>query len=145
MKSYDEAIAEFQADEPVVMDPSLPEGIKQLLLSLVNPANLPFSRELWAYRLSENIARVDEPMLVVIGRKDIQIDWKADGGALEDATAHKTGVSFAYPKNANHVLKHEETPIDELTAQAAGLRYNAPDAELDEEAADAIITWLEKQ
>lgn len=145
MKSYDKAIAEFQADEPVVMDPSLPEGVKQLLLSLENPANLPFSRELWAYRLPDYIAQVDEPMLVVIGKKDIQIDWKADGGALEDATAHKTGVSFAYPENANHVLKHEETPSDELTAQYAGLHYNAPDAELDGEAADAIFTWLERQ
>ena len=42
-------------------------------------------------------------MLVVIGKKDLQIDWKVDGTALENATAHKTAVSFSYPKNANHV------------------------------------------
>ena len=59
-------------------------------------------------------------MLVVIGKKDIQINWKVDGKALEDATAEKADVSFVYPENANHVLKHEELPIEELSAQYVG-------------------------
>ena len=145
MKHYDEAIAEFLASRPIVIDPSLPEVIRPLLRSLENPTNLPFSRELWNYSLPEYISRVTEPMLVVIGKKDLQIDWKIDGGALEKATAQKSAVSFAYPENANHVLKHEEMPIENLTAQYVGLRYNAPDAELDEAAANVIINWLNEQ
>ena len=67
MKPYDYAIADFLANKPMRIDASLPEGIKMLLQSLENPANLPFSRELWMYGLAEFIAKVSEPMLVVIG------------------------------------------------------------------------------
>ncbi len=145
MKPYDDAIADFLANKPVTMDASLPEGIKMLLRSLETPANLPFSRELWTYRLSEYIAKVNEPILLAIGKKDIQVDWKIDGKILENATAQKTVVSFVYPENANHVLKHEVTPREALNAQYVSLHYNAADAELDEEAAGAIYDWLKKQ
>ena len=145
MKPYYDAIAQFLANKPIVMDASLPEGIKLLLRSLGNPANLPFSRELWTYKLSEHIESVTEPIIVVIGKKDIQVDWKIDGELLENATAKKTAVSFVYPENANHVLKHEDKPLTELNAQYVSMQYNAPDAELDEEAADAIFNWLRKQ
>jgi uncharacterized protein len=145
MKPYDDAIAEFLSSRPVVMDPSLPDGIKLLLRGLENPNNLPFSRELWNYSLPDYIAGVDDPMLVVIGKKDIQIDWKIDGGALQAATAKKTAVSYAFPENANHVLKHEEMPLEKLTAEYVASHYNAPEAALDEEAADAIFSWLDGQ
>jgi alpha-beta hydrolase superfamily lysophospholipase len=145
MKPYDDAVADFLANKPIVIDSSLPIGIKLLLQSLENPANLPFSRELWIYSLPEYLAKVNEPILVVIGKKDIQVDWKIDGEALENATAQKTAVSFVYPENANHLLKHEEAPREALTAQYVSLHYNAPDAELDGEAANAIFSWLKKQ
>ncbi|MGI0091912.1 MAG: alpha/beta hydrolase family protein [Nitrososphaerales archaeon] len=145
MKHYDEAIADFLASKPIVIDPSLPEAMRPLLRSLENPTNLPFSRELWAYSLPEYIARVSEPKLVVIGKKDIQIDWKIDGGALENVTALNTGAMFAYPENANHVLKHEEKPVEKLTAEYVSLHYNAPDAELDQEAANDTFNWLNER
>jgi len=43
------------------------------------------------------------------------------------------------------VLKHEVKPLEEITAQYAGLSYNAPNAELDSEVANAILNWLNKQ
>lgn len=144
MKYYDEAIAGFQDNRPVAINPSLPEGIKNILLSLETPANLPFSRELWAYSLMDHIAKVYEPLLVVIGKKDIQVDWEAEGKALEKATAQNSGVSFVYPENANHILKHEETPKEKLTGQYVSLNYNAESVELDEEAVNTIINWLKK-
>ncbi len=143
MKKYDEAIASFIACKPMVPEASLPEGIRQLLLSLSSPVNLPFALELWTYDPTEAIAQVDEPMLVVIGKKDIQCDWQADGNALETATAKKINVTYTYPENANHVLKHDETPREQLTAQAA-LNYNEPDRELDQQTANTIIGWLRK-
>ncbi len=145
MKPYDDAIADFLANKPMTIDPSLPEGIKLLLHSLETPANLPFSRELWMYRLSEYISKINEPMLVVIGKKDIQVDWNVDGKLLENATAKKAVVSFVYPENANHVLKHEEMPRESLNAQYVSLHYNAPEAELDKEAANTLYRWLNKQ
>ena len=107
MRHYDEAIAEVVAGEEVTPDPSLPKGVQKLLRSLTTPANQPFSRELLGYDLTETIGEVHEPILVVIGKKDIQVDWKLDGGALERATAGVGDVSFAYPEGANHVMKHE--------------------------------------
>jgi hypothetical protein len=142
MKCYDEAIAIFMAGNPVVPDQSLPEGIKQLLRSLTFPGNLPFSRELWNYDLSEFIPKVKEPILILIGKKDIQVDWQADGNALEAATAKEGAVSFAYPENANHVLKHEGKPREKLIAREVGLLYNAEGQKLDQEAANLISSWL---
>ena len=144
MKKYDEAVTVFVAGKPVIPDASLPEGIRMLLLSLASPANLPFARELWTYDPAQFIAQVDEPILVLIGKKDIQVDWQADGKALEGATAKKTNMTFLYPDNANHVLKHDETPREQLTAQAA-LRYNASDLELDQQTANTIINWIKSQ
>ena len=144
MNHYDEAIAAFLTGKQMVIDPSFPEGVRQLLHALENPASLPFARELWTYNLPEHLANVNEPVLVVIGRKDLQIDWQADGKALEIATAKKPAVTFAYPENANHVLKHEETPREKLTGRYIMEHYNAADAELDEEATNTIISWLKK-
>ena len=144
MNHYDEAIAAFIAGKPMVIDSSLPEGVQQLLHSLESPVNLPFSKELWAYNLPEYVAKVNEPVLVVIGKKDLQIDWEVDGKALEKATAKKPSVTFAYPENANHVLKHEETPRENLTAPYVMEHYNATDAVLDDEATNTIFSWLKK-
>jgi pimeloyl-ACP methyl ester carboxylesterase len=145
MKSYDDAIAEFLANKPMTKDIALPEDIKPIILSLQNPANLPFTRELWTYSLPEHLSKLDVPTLVVIGKKDIQVNWKIDGHELEKATAKKNDMSFIYPKNANHVLKHEVKPLEEITAQYAALRYNAPDAELDRESVNAILNWLKTE
>jgi uncharacterized protein len=145
MKLYDAAIDEFLAGRPMTLDSGLPDAIKPLLRALENPANLPFSRELWAYSLPEQLAKVQEPFIVVIGKKDIQIDWKIDGGPLERATVQNPATFFSYPENANHVLKHEDLPREKLTAEYVGAHYNAPDAVLDRETVDRIVNWLKGQ
>ena len=82
------------------------------------------------------------PVLVVIGQKDIQVDWQADGGRLQKAVAGRHDVDFIFPENANHVLKHEPRPRPELDAAEVAARYNAPDAVLDSEPVAAILAWL---
>ncbi|MGZ4936931.1 MAG: alpha/beta hydrolase family protein, partial [Halobacteriota archaeon] len=131
MTHYDNCIAAFIAGEPMVPDASLPEGVKNLLLSLTAPTNLPFARELWLENPADLIAGVSEPILVVIGKKDIQVDWRSDGAALEAATAKNGNATFAYPENADHVLKHEEQPRNKLVAADVATRYNADDRVLD--------------
>jgi hypothetical protein len=116
MKRYDESIAAFEADEPMVPDASLPEGVQNLLRSLTVPANLRFVRELWVENPADHIADVPELILVVIGKKDIQTDWQSDGGALEAATAKNGNATFFYPDCADHILKHEEQPREALVA-----------------------------
>ncbi|MFI5776833.1 alpha/beta hydrolase family protein [Nocardia sp. NPDC051570] len=142
LASYDTAIARFLAGEPIDPDPTLPEGVLTLLLSLENPANLPFARELWEADAATPLARVDLPVLVIIGRKDVQVDWQADGEPLRRAAEGHENVTFLFPENANHVLKHEPRPLSELAGAPVALGYNASDTHLDPETVAAIIAWL---
>lgn len=145
MKRYDACIEAFVAGKPMVPDPSLPEGVRDLLRSLETPVNLPFARELWLEDPADLIAHVSDPILVVIGKKDIQVDWRKDGGALETATAGSGNVTFAYPENADHVLKHEPRPREDLTAVEVGAHYNAEGRALDPDALSIITEWLVEQ
>lgn len=145
LQLYDEAIARFLLGQPANPDASLPEGVRQLIRGLENPLNQPFARELWTYSLAEHIARIAEPILVLIGKKDVQIDWKVDGSALAAATVGKENITLAYPESANHVLKHEERPREELSGATVGLGYNAPGAQLDAEAVHVVTEWLAQQ
>jgi uncharacterized protein len=145
LKHYDRAVEDFLAGRSIVIDPSLPKGFEQLFRSLESPFNLPFSRELWTYNLSEYIKQVTDPILVLIGKKDVQVDWQLDGKPLEDALLQNTQALVAYPENANHVLKHEELPREKLSPEYVGARYNADDAQLDNETANIIFKWLAKQ
>lgn len=144
MALYDAAIAGFIAGRAVEPDPSLPEGVGMLLLSLSTPANLPFARELWETDISEWLQDISKPVLILIGKKDIQTDWQLDGGALEEAVKGQDNVTFNYPENASHALKYEEKSRDQL-GPADGVTYNAEDWVLDPETLEAIQTWLASQ
>jgi pimeloyl-ACP methyl ester carboxylesterase len=139
---WDEAIAAFVAGEPAELDPALPESVQQVWAGLTAPANQPFSAELLAVQPAELLAAITAPTLVIIGQKDIQIDSEADGAVLEAAAGDN--VTFSYPPNANHVLKLEEKPAEELTA-ADGATYNAADRVLDPETVQIILDWLAEQ
>jgi uncharacterized protein len=116
--------------------------MRALLLALATPLNLPFARELWSANPSDLIAQVQEPVLVVIGRKDIQADWQADGGALERAAAENGNAEFAYPEEADHVLKHEDRPLDAIAAAGIGTHYNREGRTLDAATLTVITSWL---
>ena len=139
---YRALIKRFEGGEPFVPDPEVPEGVTNLVAALSAPINQPFSREFWSFRAADYLRDVAEPVLVVIGKKDIQTDWKLDGAALEDAARDKNNVSFYYPENANHVLKHEPTPREEIAAATAIPAYNTDDTILDEETLATIVDWL---
>jgi uncharacterized protein len=145
MKRYGAAIADFMAARPIEIDSSLPKGMELLLRSLESPTNLPFSRELWSYSLSAHVSKITNPILVIIGKKDIQVDWRLDGKLLEDAIVHNVQSRFNYPQDANHLLKYEEMPREKLTREYVAAHYNAHDARLDGEAANFIFTWLAEQ
>jgi pimeloyl-ACP methyl ester carboxylesterase len=139
---WDEAIAAFLAGEAAELDPALPDAVQQTFAALVAPANQPFSAELLAAQPAELLAEITAPALVIIGQKDIQVDWQADGSVLEAAAGDN--VTFSYPANANHILKLEETPVEELTA-ANGANYNAADRVLDPGTVEVILAWLAEQ
>src|SRR5215469_6142125 len=139
---YDAAIARFLAGESTTPDPSLPEGVQMLLRSLETPANLPFARELWTADAAPLLRQVNVPVLVIIGKKDLQIDWQADGEPLKQAAAGHEEVTFLFPENANHVLKEELRPRSELVPAEITESYNGPDTRLDQETLASILAWL---
>lgn len=141
---YDAAIARFLAGEPVAPDPALPEGVQLLLKSLEAPANLPFARELWMADAASLLRQVDVPVLVIIGKKDIQVDWQADGEPLQQAAVGYEHVTFLFSENANHVLKQELRPRSELVQANVMESYNSPGTHLDQQALVDIIAWLKK-
>lgn len=143
MALYDQAISDFEKNGTMDPDESLPEGIKQFLLSLVNPANMPFTQEIWTVDIAPDLKSIDEPVLIIIGKKDIQVDWQVDGSKLEAAAEEKDNISFAYPDNSNHVLKHETKAKEEINPASPG--YNEADIVLDTETLEIITNWLNTQ
>lgn len=129
------------AGEPFTPDPVLPGSLNDVIQSLYNPLNLPFTRELFLTDGSKLLNQVTAPTLVIIGKKDIQVDWQLDGAPLEAVAATMKNVTLIYPNNANHVLKYEPKPRAELTA-VDGVNYNAADKILDSEGLKAIEDWL---
>lgn len=136
------ALDQYLAGETPQPGPDWPPALQNLFAGLVAPANLPFARELMSVDPAALLAQVSAPVLVLIGEKDIQVNAQVDGPALEAAAGDN--VTFVYPPNANHVLKLETTPADQLTA-ASATAYNAPDAVLDPDALQAILDWLAAQ
>ncbi len=139
---YDAAIARFLAGEPINPDPSLPEGVQMLLQGLASPINLPFARELWTADAAPLLRQINVPVLVIIGKKDIQVDWQADGEPLQLAGAGHEWVTFFFPKNANHVLKQELRPREDLMSAEIVASYNGPDTHLDQQTLTSILKWL---
>ncbi len=141
MARYDKLMVAFVAGLPFVPDPELPAGINNLVANLNDPINLPFAREIMRFDNAVEAAKVNVPVLVVIGKKDVQADWQKDGGALEAAMAGNKNAKFLYPEDADHILKHEPRPR-ELLNNLAGLTYNAAGRVLDAEAVKGILAWL---
>jgi fermentation-respiration switch protein FrsA (DUF1100 family) len=139
---YDAAIARFLKDVPITPDPALPEGVQMLLKSLETPANLPLARELWMANAAPLLKQVDIPVLVIIGKKDLQVDWQTDGEKLVLAAAGQEEVTFLFPENANHVLKEELRPRSELVPAEMTESYNGPNTRLDPQALASIREWL---
>lgn len=139
---YDEAIMRFQEGQAAAPDPALPEGVKNLVAALESPANLPFSRELWRSEAASLLAQVTVPTLIVIGKKDIQIDWQVDGKPLRAVAQGKPNIALIYPDHANHVLKYEPEDRSALHAASVAAGYNAEDAKLDGQTLEIILNWL---
>lgn len=139
---YDAAIARFLAGQRAAPDPALPEGVRSLVSALESPYNLPFARELWTADAAAPLKEVRGPVLIVIGKKDLQVDWQADAEPLQRAVTGRPDVGFLFPENANHVLKHEPRPREELAQGEAMQRYNADDVFLDPETVANIVAWL---
>lgn len=145
MRHFDKSMEDFREGKPYIPDPSIPEGMSMLLRSVTSPANQPFSRELFVTNPTDIIKQIEVPVLIVIGKKDIQVNWETDGDSLREALASKDNLSMEFPENANHVLKHEDTPREQLIPMKVGENYNSDKVSLDEDTVEIILSWLNRQ
>jgi hypothetical protein len=142
LSAYDAAIEEFMAGRPVVMDEILPDGLKQVIMAITMPVNQPFARELWMYNPIVKLAEVTVPVLIVLGKKDIQVDWQIDGSLFEAVAKEHDNITISYLENASHVLKYEPRSRAQLTPTEVMTSYGADDVMLDPDTVDSIASWL---
>lgn len=117
------------------------QGVQGFIMALQNPQSVDFARGLLTYDPLKAFSKFEAPVLVVTGARDIQVDPELDAKPLaEAAKAAGRSVRLEILDRADHVLKIEETPRDQLTP-TVGLRYNAPERELDPGVASAIVTF----
>lgn len=145
LAAYDAAMADFAAGRPVNVDESLPEGMRMLIGGVSAPVNQPFARELWTIDPARLLEEVSIPVLVVLGKKDIQVDWQKDGDVFEALAKKHRNIQIVILENANHVLKFEPKPRSELNAVEASTSYNAEGTRLDGEVVKAVLDWLRKR
>jgi hypothetical protein len=138
-------MAEFVAGQPVHVDESLPDSMKQLIQSITQPVKQPFARELWIYDSIPRLEKISVRSLIVIGKKDIQADWQVDGPLFEAVAKDHPNIQIAYMETANHVLKYEPKPRSELTPAHAMATYSAEGLDLDPETVETIVSWLRDQ
>jgi len=143
MAEVEAAAARYEAGQPMNIDSNVPDSVKMVLASFEAPANLPLAHELWNEDAVVSLREVEIPTLVLIGRKDLQIDATLDGEPLEQAARGKGNITFVFPANANHVFKEDARPIAEVIA-APGSGYNETGTRLDPVALQAIIGWLQE-
>ncbi|MFN8467653.1 MAG: hypothetical protein U0X20_18990 [Caldilineaceae bacterium] len=144
LAAYDRAMANFVAEQPLDLDPNLLEGVRNLILGITQPFNQPFARELWVLDPLAQLAAVTVPVLVLIGKKDIQVDWQADGSLFVALAETHANLAVFFPPETNHVLKHEARPRETLNGPEAAASYNVEGTVLDPEAVEIIVDWLRK-
>ena len=137
-------IASFLEGEPFVPHPDVPPALNNYVSSLYDPRSLPFLREILPLDPADLLTRLTVPVLIVIGQKDIQINWQTDAALLQAATAHLPHIVYEFPQDADHVLKHQPKPREELS-QADIWEYSAEGRVLDPEAVRVLIEWLTQQ
>lgn len=118
-------------------------GLQALLTSFTYPPTAPLMRGLLGADPAKLAAAIPQPLLILNGEKDVQVDPELDAKRLA-ASAGTRGTLVLLP-TANHVFKHEERPVATLKADMAAAQqtYNADDAVLDAEAVTAMTTWLD--
>lgn len=145
LTAFDSAMKEFVAGRSIPIDENLPEGLRQMIQGITQPANQPFARELWVFNPIAKLADIAVPVLIVLGKKDIQVDWQTDGPLFNTIAKARDNITVIYSENANHVLKFEPKPRSQLTPAEAMATYSSDDVMLDSDSVDTIVSWLRAQ
>lgn len=110
------------------------DNVDPMLLSLFNKPTQPFMLSWMAYTPSEEIKRVELPILIINGNKDLQVS------VTEAETLHQANLKskLIIIDNMNHVLKTIEKDEDNMAS------YMSPDFPLSKQLVDEITTFIKQ-
>ncbi|RVU42436.1 alpha/beta fold hydrolase [Lujinxingia sediminis] len=123
---------------------SMYPGVVRLVEALQAEDGRAFSQAILDWSPTRAAGEVKVPMLILNGRKDLQVDPGLDAQALAEAARSAGGdVELVLVDDADHVLKHQPTAREELSAQH-GLLYNQAGRQLDPQVVEAIVDWVQR-
>ncbi len=105
------------------------------LAALLRPSVQPYLQSYFKYTPTEEIAKLDKPVLILHGGQDLQVE-EENARALQQAKPEAT--LHIYP-SMNHVLKK----VDESREQNIAA-YRDPDFPLEKDLASDIAEWIGK-
>lgn len=145
MKPIRQGLADFLAGKD--LDPqaiSDSPQIRMIFTSLTAKPVAALGRALISFDPEAEAARIEVPVLVLQGGKDIQVDL-SDAKRLEAALrGAKRDVTYHLSPDASHVLKHEPKSIPDLLADRAAVMatYSAEGIPIDADVAAALTAWI---
>lgn len=114
-------------------------GLQQLLMAFQAPASVGFARELLAFEPQAALQALPHRALILSGEKDIQVSAEDDVKPL--AAARPDHTELVLVPDADHVLKAEPRPVEQLSAQTA-VDYNRDGRTLAGGVVDAIVRFV---
>ena len=127
-------MAQFDAAMSRYLKGELPVGLPPYLQPLFAPVNQRFTASVVAYDALAELRRLDAPVLIVQGDKDVQVSVQ-DAEAL---AAAKPGARIVLIPDANHLFK-----ATDRADRAAQLRlYTDPTVPVMPELVDALVEWI---
>lgn len=146
MKPIRDGLADFAAGkevDPKSMSP-LPQMQAIFYAMMAKPvANI--GRALVSFEPAVEAAKIEVPVLVLQGGKDMQVDPALDADRLVAALrGAKRAVTYHLSPDANHVLKHEPLSPEQLRADMAAVQtgYSAEGRVLDPDVVTALLRWM---
>lgn len=106
------------------------------LFALLRPSVQPYLTSYFKYTPTEEIKKVEVPVLIIQGGRDLQVS-QSNGEALRTA---KPEAEYRFYPNMNHVLKK----VDNSREQNIGA-YGDPDFPLANDLAKDIAEWIKNQ
>lgn len=107
------------------------------LASIFRPSIQPFIRSWMKYDPAVEIAKLDVPVLIIAGNKDLQV-LASEGEVLKTA---KPDATYTIIKNMNHPLKELKADDDDLVNQKS---YNEPRRPVIPELIEAVATFVKQ-
>jgi pimeloyl-ACP methyl ester carboxylesterase len=145
MKPIRQGLADFLAGKDV--DPQAVSDspqIRMIFMSLTAKPVAALGRALISFDPEAEAAKIEVPVLVLQGGKDIQVDLGEAQRLVSALRGAKRDVSYHLSPDASHVLKHELKAIPDLLANRAAVQatYSADGIPIDEDVVAALTAWI---